>query len=407
MNRIKEFHLKWMDFAINNYRGKDRVEQITAEIVHYLLVLFFAAMLIWSAFFYFGGNTSSLKMYVNIAATVTLLFGVFSLKYAKSINIALSIIALLSYVFVTVSVWITGGINSNDIFWYSIIVVSDILFIKTKLPLLTFALSVLTIIYFYVIEVFYGIQLSAGDSFHTSVHYVFFSTLFITILLCVLAFFLMLSNKKLQDALDQKQEFEIKEDIAMDFHDNLGNKLASIIQLSNVAQATSNEEVKSDALEKINSLSNESYHDFRDFIWAQKNEAIPLSELSNYIKDFGEDLFESTATQFYASNKSDVEGNVPLTSSLTKEIISITKEILTNAMKHAQANKLHLSFAYAQQVLKVAIKDDGIGFDPQMRSNGSGLRNIDKRINRITGSSIELSSDDNGTEIIITIPLKP
>ncbi|MDA7728456.1 hypothetical protein N8858_06245, partial [Flavobacteriaceae bacterium] len=56
--------------------------------------------------------------------------------------------------------------------------------------------------------------------------------------------------------------------------------------------------------------------------------------------------------------------------------------------------------------LIVEIKDDGVGFDNTQKRKGIGMKNMTSRVKKIKGTFKILSNSDNGTHLIIKIPIK-
>ncbi|MEM9679557.1 MAG: ATP-binding protein, partial [Bacteroidota bacterium] len=56
-------------------------------------------------------------------------------------------------------------------------------------------------------------------------------------------------------------------------------------------------------------------------------------------------------------------------------------------------------------VLTIIIEDNGIGFDLNSNKSGVGLINIERRIEKIEGELVIDTSKNNGTTVILHIPL--
>ncbi len=99
----------------------------------------------------------------------------------------------------------------------------------------------------------------------------------------------------------------------------------------------------------------------------------------------------------------DLAGLLPLT--VQQELYHIALEALNNAMKHAHARRIdvHLHFANGSAALEV--RDDGIGFDPnaQRITDGSGLRSMIDRAQRIGGTLDIDTAPAQGTRIRATL----
>lgn len=69
------------------------------------------------------------------------------------------------------------------------------------------------------------------------------------------------------------------------------------------------------------------------------------------------------------------------------QLLRITQEAVTNAIKHAQAKNITVSAVFdAQAGLTLSIADDGVGFSGSVKS-GRGLNNMKKRAQIIGGGS--------------------
>jgi signal transduction histidine kinase len=78
-------------------------------------------------------------------------------------------------------------------------------------------------------------------------------------------------------------------------------------------------------------------------------------------------------------------------------------EALANAAKHARASAVHVQLDTPDTMVRLAIRDDGIGgADP---AKGSGLVGLSDRIEAVGGTLEVTSPADNGTTLLIEIPI--
>jgi signal transduction histidine kinase len=82
-------------------------------------------------------------------------------------------------------------------------------------------------------------------------------------------------------------------------------------------------------------------------------------------------------------------------------------EALQNAAKYAQASSVHVRLETRDDGLWFEVSDDGIGFDPQATSHGSGLNGIAARLDTIGGVLDVASRPGTGTRITGRIPTPP
>ena len=97
------------------------------------------------------------------------------------------------------------------------------------------------------------------------------------------------------------------------------------------------------------------------------------------------------------------EGRIPERVEVTAHYV--VSEALTNAAKDAEATVVHVQVEATPDVVRLAVRDDGIGgADP---GRGSGLLGLKDRVEAIGGSMILHSSIGEGTELLVNLPLRP
>jgi signal transduction histidine kinase len=98
----------------------------------------------------------------------------------------------------------------------------------------------------------------------------------------------------------------------------------------------------------------------------------------------------------------------PLRPMIRDEVYRIGREALLNAFVHAQAKSIEVEVEYAGRNLRVLVRDDGRGIDPDVLRSGReghwGLPGMRERSERI-GASLRLRSRIGaGTEVDLTVP---
>jgi len=63
----------------------------------------------------------------------------------------------------------------------------------------------------------------------------------------------------------------------------------------------------------------------------------------------------------------------------------VLRELISNVIAHAGATRLDVDFALAGDELRLSVRDDGIGRDPQRWSHGLGLGGVRKRVKQLNG----------------------
>ncbi len=191
----------------------------------------------------------------------------------------------------------------------------------------------------------------------------------------------------------------LRKQIANDFHDEMGNKLAAITLNSNILsiKTKDNPEVK-ELIQKIENTSKSLYQHSRDFIWSIDAKSDELREIFSYLRDFGDDFFHSLPVNFLVESKGFSEQEkIILPMYCGRHIILIFKEVLTNTAKHAQCKNIVLSMTIEKNNFEITVKDDGKGISADAKA-GKGLNSIRERAKNIH-CDLKIDSDAAGTKI--------
>lgn len=92
------------------------------------------------------------------------------------------------------------------------------------------------------------------------------------------------------------------------------------------------------------------------------------------------------------------------------EAISITayrivQESLTNIARYANAKKIYIGILQEENTLVLMVEDDGDGFDTASKTDGYGLTGMRERVEGLGGEFELDSAVDEGTRLVIRLPL--
>lgn len=194
-----------------------------------------------------------------------------------------------------------------------------------------------------------------------------------------------LDNYRGQVAQNQVVILAERERIARDLHDLViqslfatGMKLNSLprnIQIDEKAQ-----ELISESIESLDSTVNQIRKTIFDL-----HSTLQITNITTLIHS------EIAAMSKFAGFKIHCEFNGPLDSVITPElgdqIVAVSRELLTNAIKHANSTKIELSLSTNKIFCTLIVRDNGGGYVPSSRR--SGLLNVEKRA-RDRGGEFEL-----------------
>jgi len=87
-------------------------------------------------------------------------------------------------------------------------------------------------------------------------------------------------------------------------------------------------------------------------------------------------------------------------------VYRIVQEALSNVVKHADAGRADVLVVQTDAAVEVAVRDDGIGFDPSDDASGFGLLGIHERAGLVEGTVKIDSAPGAGTSIRFSVPVK-
>jgi len=188
--------------------------------------------------------------------------------------------------------------------------------------------------------------------------------------------------------------------IAEDLHDRLGSMLAGLKLHFNAARSKS-EIPKS--LEIADTLLNQTIDETRK---------IAHNLASGVLSKFGlVAALEDLKNTIQASNQLGFEIDTfnlkdRLSADLEVDLYRIVQELVSNTLKHAEAQNVTIQLTrHEDQLLTLMIEDDGRGFDLSDRSDGLGLRNVQNRIKKHKGEVNIDSNPGRGTTITFEVPI--
>lgn len=229
---------------------------------------------------------------------------------------------------------------------------------------------------------------------------------FVLLFLGILFFILQFRKTKLIHVEEMmKTKLEIQDEtlthIGRELHDNLGQLLTVSKIHTNSLLKQYGDDKKLIALENV---LDKTVAELR---------ALSKSLNNSRIKDFG--LHKELANELDRIERMNimhvtllVEGNDEGKLSNDKAIIlyRIIQEFLSNSLKYSKATELKVSLMYKNNALQISLSDNGIGFDMQQGSIGSGVNNIKNRAHLLNAQHIDyVSALHKGTQLSLTLPL--
>nr|WP_255730474.1 ATP-binding protein [Tenacibaculum sp. Cn5-46] len=194
--------------------------------------------------------------------------------------------------------------------------------------------------------------------------------------------------------------------IAEDLHDNIGSVLATLkLHFENLKLNREKEHFNQEELYvKTEKLIDETYLKVRSIAHAKNAGVIANKGLLVAVKLMAEKISDANKITIHVL---DFGLDKRLDNQLEITIFRIIQELITNIIKHANANEATINISLFDQVLNIIIEDNGKGFNYKKTNlkNGMGISSIQTRIKHLSGSFEIDSTINKGTSIIINIPV--
>ncbi len=98
-------------------------------------------------------------------------------------------------------------------------------------------------------------------------------------------------------------------------------------------------------------------------------------------------------------------GEERLDEDLETTVYRMVQEALTNVAKHARAERVRVAVNALDGELRIEVRDDGVGFDPDSADEGFGLAGMQERA-ALAGGTLSLDSGTQGTLLAACLPLR-
>jgi signal transduction histidine kinase len=208
----------------------------------------------------------------------------------------------------------------------------------------------------------------------------------------------------IQQKLQREAVLEERTRIAREFHDTLEQELAAItIQLETVAdQFDEAPQIARQMLDLARNMTRRSLFEARRSVWDLRSHLLENSTLVNAVGEVAKLMSASSRVPISVGTSGSPR---KLPAQVENNLLRITQEALANALKHARATQINISFAYDPGKIRLRIQDDGVGFDTN--NNGIvyaghfGLLDMSERAEKMGGSFSVVSIPRQGTGIII------
>lgn len=212
---------------------------------------------------------------------------------------------------------------------------------------------------------------------------------------------LMLAQKNKEE---QARDSE-KKRIAIELHDGVMNKLASIRLNLNVLYNKNDKQTIEKCLIHINeihSIENEIRnisHNLNQEVFGANN------SFENLIHDFVNMQNETSHINFSYEIQGEINWN-EIASEIKMNLYRIIQESSYNINKFSKAKEAIISILLDGKNICLSIRDNGKGFNVEIQTDGIGLKNMKHRVKSLNGKFLIQSVEGKSTSLNISIPIR-
>jgi len=216
---------------------------------------------------------------------------------------------------------------------------------------------------------------------------------------------LAIENARLSERVQALAIVEERDRIGRDLHDGIIQRIYAVtLGLEDVAEiATEDPQAAGERVENAIDALHVAIREIRTFIYGLRPGLDGPTGIGMALDSLAEEMRLQTTLEIEV-RAPDIAGLSP---AVTRELVSIAREALSNAARHASAAKVDIEVSTSEGELRLVISDDGTGFDASAAGQPGhhGMANMRRRAESMGGRLLVESEKGSGTRIIVTLPL--
>jgi signal transduction histidine kinase len=206
---------------------------------------------------------------------------------------------------------------------------------------------------------------------------------------------------------EQSRELSIVEErnrLARELHDSVTQKLFGLVLSAEAAvmllerdAGEAHEEVR-----RLQGLAQEALDELRSLVFELRPASVEDEGLATALRKHVDVLRRVERREI----KLELSGSSKGRPEVEREVLRIAQEALQNALRHARAETIEVALDSDDGRLRLAVSDDGVGFDPAapaLRSRRLGLTSMEERAEAIGGALRIESRPGAGTTIELEV----
>ncbi len=141
-----------------------------------------------------------------------------------------------------------------------------------------------------------------------------------------------------------------------------------------------------------------------DIVWSINPMNDSMQRITARMREFATGVLEARNIRFSFRVDEEV-AELKLNMEERRDLFLVFKEAVNNLAKYSQCKNAQIELRVNKHNLQMMIRDDGIGFDPELTDSGNGLNNMRKRAQSLEGRLVIESSADESSTVLLEVPL--
>lgn len=199
-----------------------------------------------------------------------------------------------------------------------------------------------------------------------------------------------------------------RERMAVDLHDTVEQALTGVSYQLVVSEALHKTEPQRSLqhLDLAKQLLAQSREEVRRSVWNLRAQALNGRHLAEVLRDVAAGLSTRNPVQTHVAVIGE-EHELP--DFIAGHLLLLAQEAMTNAIKHATPENIHITLEFSEGSVELRVHDDGTGFEPRnapgLAEGHLGLQGMRERMKRLGGVVNVESSPGQETTIRARVPL--
>jgi signal transduction histidine kinase/streptogramin lyase len=196
--------------------------------------------------------------------------------------------------------------------------------------------------------------------------------------------------------------------IARDMHDEAGTTATQLALLADLARSSSNDPARTERLDGMSRIARQLVTSLDELVWAVNPGNDTLPHLASYLGQTASETLGRFGIPCRV--RSDEIPASTASAELRRGMLLIAKEAVSNIVEHADATAVEIDLSVHDNLLRMAIEDDGRGLPVVTHTQpagpgGNGLGNMQARAADLGGSCRIEPAEPRGTRIVVDVPL--